>query len=55
MESGVSLTLLLALEMTFFLLGCFVKLLCKAFCFVVLYLLLSCLVVVSWRPVVFLK
>ena len=47
---GVFQTLLPAPEMIFLLLGCLVPSQYESFCFVLLYLVLSCLAVVFWRP-----
>lgn len=47
---GIPLPLLPVLGTIFFLLGCFVSLGMSAFYLVLLYLALSCLTVISWRP-----
>ena len=50
---GVSLTLLPALGTLFLFLGCFFQPGYGGLCLVLLYLVLSCLAVVFWRPVLF--
>ena len=49
----VSLTLLPALGTLFLLLGCLIQLLCEDFGLVVLYFVLPCLDVLSWRFALF--
>lgn len=48
--AGVSLTLLPVFGTLFLSLGCLDKLHYEGFCLVLLYFVLSCLVIVSWRP-----
>jgi hypothetical protein len=51
--AGVSLHLLPDHGTLSFLLGCLSSLSMRAFCLVLLYLVLLCLVFVSWRPALF--
>lgn len=53
MEVGVSLTLSLAPGTLILLLHCLVQLGYERFCLDLLYLILLCLAVISWRPVLF--
>lgn len=54
-DAGASLILLPDLGTLFFLLCCPVHPRYEGFCLVLLYLVLSCFIVVSWRPTFFLK
>lgn len=49
----MSLTHLSAIETPSILLGCLVQPRYKGFCFVLLYFVLLCLVIVSYRPALF--
>lgn len=51
--AGLSLTHLSAFETLFLLLGCLVQPQSEGFCHVLLYLVLSCLAIISWRSSLF--